>query len=319
MTSFLSLPPEVRQEIYQYHFRLFPPSFKTERPIIIGLRRYNEKLGDRYWVDAVALFTVSRCVSREARKFFYSCHSLYVVHEEGIAFCILDNETLTNILVKSLYNFLPGIGKENRLFIKSLSIELAKSGSSWKDACDPEYHIDEKGRYLYRVFNLLVHGHSLKYLILIVTRESFINIINSKELMEQFSQLQNVDKMKIKYWDSYRDAKNEAPSDILNEPDLAEVAQKMISNAQTRVPVSHAQESACTTPPSTESAQALVGRLSSLLHHRTALVARRDIAARKVEEYRKKVESEKETVSKLERSIEGLDKDIAEAMPIMSS
>ena len=224
---------------------------------------------------------------------------------------------MTNIFTSRESLQLPQRDWEGESAVYSIPVDQYSEIDSFRGEWDFDYSRTGRGRFLHRVFNLLVQGHSLEYLCLKVTKESFIAFLNAKDLVEQFFKLRNINKLDIKCISRCSDLDDdEALSDILDEPEFTSVAQEMISSAQTRV--SHAQEPTCTTPASTKSATALTDRLSSVLHHRTALVTHREIAARTAEDHRMKWEEEKKKVTELDRSIEGLDKDIAEMLPAVS-
>ena len=218
-------------------------------------------------------------------------------------------------LVAPLYDWLLRIGEENRLSIRDLSIETLREGS-WGEGLDSDYRRRSYGRYIYRIFNLLAKGHNLTHLSLTFTKASFIAFLNEDTLVNEFSKLKNIKTLEIKCSTSRNSFEEESPKNMLDVPRLETAAKNLISNAQRRE--FRVQEGSCMTPSYVKRAQALITGMSSLLHHRSALITNREAAAREAEELRLKCKAAEEKVWELGRDIEGLDKDIQNMLPVTS-
>ena len=256
------------------------------------------------------------------------------------------------LLVNELYRFLCCIGRENRLFITKLGLDLKQADTFVEN--DRLNGNVGRGYYLRRIFNLLSLGHGLKSLKLEFEMTSFATFLYMDNIVDDFSKLQGIEKLELNWgndgydWDQFIDddqsdkhigwevgtwqdppswgspvwsAPQSPPSKPtysiphvqINVTSFESAAQKLISNAQR--PQSFNQQLDNIGKPSLKLARAQADEMCALINSRIAFMTQRETARSNAREYKAKSDLAFKETMELDKIISKIEKDIARMVP----
>ena len=195
--NFLDLPLELREEIYEYY--LFPTGDRNPK-ILTTLLTWDSSLQpkavDFHGSLETSLFRVCRSISVEARRCCYSnCHFRSIPkHSDSctLQHLLIIGKFLTILTGARLYSFLLLTGKENRSFIRFLSIQLSgKAEDLYTNNAVSSFL--NRGSSISRVIDLLSRGHTLRSLSLIFDNDDLLlAFLSQTELTQALSRVRGV-------------------------------------------------------------------------------------------------------------------------------
>ncbi|MCJ1257285.1 hypothetical protein MMC24_005110 [Lignoscripta atroalba] len=268
--SFLNLPPEIRNKIYQILFQ------GSKSNVVQPIKKVHHPKPMLPWIrDGVPLLRVCKIVNAEAAAILYGRN----------VFCFDDSsrgvggEKINECAITAMYAFLRLIGVENRLRIRYLQIEMHKFRFCYYDN---ESIVGARaetngGKYLGDAFELLSRGHGLKEICIELDCESnraklpshLFRPIEESKLLQQLQKIKGLKSFRCRM----KDPESEAQL----------IYQKLKHEMTQRVP---RKKKAKENNGVDTKAQNLGKKLADMARHRLELQQRIEEASTQVEEWK---------------------------------
>ena len=270
-----------------------------------------------------AIFRVSKVISTEARRQFYSriefpstdCESM-MDHSSLLA--LVD---LTILLVEDHYKFLHSIGKENRLFMQNMVLlfEAQLDPDGFFRLSSDVFEVSTYEYYLSGIFRMLSGAHNIQHLVLRFSDGSLDLFLQMEKVVQAFETLRDIKTVKIEYLreDTNTQEGVGCSVDMLDIPELAPTARKLIASAQRQS--ESPPESKVPDPPFVDRAKSLNNKLTLLLNDRASFVRQREALAKEIGDCKAETVRAERRFLNLEQSISEIEGDIEKLVPTIIS
>jgi hypothetical protein len=170
--SFVDLPPEIRNKVYNLCFA--KPAVVT--PIITPIRSLNNAREALPFAGSIPFLRTCNLVHLEASPVLYG-NNTFFFDDVGKGF----NEVVQQCDITSMYIFLRLIGAENRLRLRKIYVHIVKFRFCYYDSesIPGETAKTNGGKYLGDAFELLAQGHRLRSIKIILGNKQSIAAANS--------------------------------------------------------------------------------------------------------------------------------------------